>query len=176
VRASTFVAIDFETADYQRDSACAIGLVRVERSKLVQSVARLIRPPRRQFVFTYIHGITWNRVKDEPTFAEVWRDVQPMLDGAAFIAAHNVSFDRSVLQACCERALLEPPVLRWICSMKAGRRVWGPPASLDSLCRRVGIALNHHDALSDAEACARLLLAAEGTAEERSTVRPRGTR
>jgi len=28
--ASTFVAIDFETADYGRDSACALALVRVE--------------------------------------------------------------------------------------------------------------------------------------------------
>lgn len=27
-----FVAIDFETADYSRDSACTVGLVKVEGS------------------------------------------------------------------------------------------------------------------------------------------------
>ena len=44
-----FVAIDFETADYQRDSACAVALVRVESGKIVAREHRLIRPPRRTF-------------------------------------------------------------------------------------------------------------------------------
>ena len=35
-RGPTFVALDFETADYPRDSACALGLVRVENHRIVQ--------------------------------------------------------------------------------------------------------------------------------------------
>lgn len=31
---TTFVALDFETANHYRDSACAIGLVRVEDSQI----------------------------------------------------------------------------------------------------------------------------------------------
>jgi DNA polymerase III subunit epsilon len=32
----TFTAIDFETANYFRDIACAVGLVRVERGRVVR--------------------------------------------------------------------------------------------------------------------------------------------
>jgi DNA polymerase-3 subunit epsilon len=36
---------------------------------------------------------------------------------------------------------------------------------LKSVCRRLGIALNHHDAGSDAEACARIVIAASTVSE-----------
>ena len=54
---SIFVALDFEMADRGRDSACAIGLVRVEDGKIVHRANYLIRPPRDIFEFTYVHGI-----------------------------------------------------------------------------------------------------------------------
>ena len=66
-----FVALDFETADHGPDSACAVGLVRVEGRKIVAKEHRLIRPPRRDFVFTYIHGLAWEDVAGEPDFGEV---------------------------------------------------------------------------------------------------------
>jgi hypothetical protein len=47
-----FVALDFETADQGRDSACSIALVRVERQVIVHREHHLIRPPRRNFAFT----------------------------------------------------------------------------------------------------------------------------
>src|SRR5271169_1016896 len=53
------VAIDFETADRSADSACAIGIVSIEKGKITKKGYRLIRPPRRHFVFSYIHGISW---------------------------------------------------------------------------------------------------------------------
>jgi DNA polymerase III epsilon subunit-like protein len=65
-----FVALDFETADYGQDSACALGLVRVEAGRIVQREHRLIRPPRRRFVFTHIHGLTWGDVAAVPSFAK----------------------------------------------------------------------------------------------------------
>ena len=61
-RKSPFIAIDFETADYQPDSACAVALVRVEGSRIVQRRHFLIRPPRQRFIFSYLHGITWEMV------------------------------------------------------------------------------------------------------------------
>src|SRR5205807_8045290 len=67
---TSFVAIDFETADHGRDSACAVALVRVEELRIVGLEFCLLRPPRRQFVFSYLHGITWQRVATQPTFAE----------------------------------------------------------------------------------------------------------
>ena len=63
-----FLAIDFETADYGTDSACAVGLVRVESGKIVASESHLIRPPRPNLYFSYLHGITWEDVQDQPIF------------------------------------------------------------------------------------------------------------
>ena len=102
----TFAAIDFETADYGRDSACAVAMVRVESQAIVDCAYYYIRPPRRHFVFSYLHGMSWRDVADAPTFGQLWPSLQARLAGVEFLAAHNVSFDSSVLRTCCERARL----------------------------------------------------------------------
>jgi len=156
-----FVALDFETADYGADSACQLALVRVEGDRVTRVESRLIRPPRKAFVFTYLHGIAWPHVAGEPPFADVWADLQPLLDGAAFLAAHNAGFDRGVLAACCAAAGLEPPTLPWLCTVKVARKTWKlKPANLAACAQFLQIPLRHHDAGSDAEACARIVIAA----------------
>jgi DNA polymerase III subunit epsilon len=72
----TFTAIDFETANHSPESACAIGLVRVEDGVVVARESRLIRPPSRDFVFSYIHGIAWKDVAHQPVFREAWAGVR----------------------------------------------------------------------------------------------------
>ncbi|MFO0808079.1 MAG: 3'-5' exonuclease [Gemmataceae bacterium] len=160
----TFVAIDFETADHSPDSACAVGLVRVENGEIVARTSRLIRPPRRYVRFTDIHGITWSMVEGEPCFGEVWPTLSAMLDGVGHLVAHNAPFDRGVLTACCVAAGLPVPPLSFICTMQLARRTWGVrPTRLPDVCRFLGIDLKHHDALSDAEAAARIAIAAVAT-------------
>ncbi|MFQ5890876.1 MAG: 3'-5' exonuclease [Gemmatimonadota bacterium] len=169
-----FVAIDFETADYEPDSACAIGLVRVEDGEIVARYHHLIRPPRRAFVFTDLHGISWKDVRGQPTFSRLWPELTEFWRGADFFAAHNAAFDRSVLQACCTRAGLRPPAKDFTCTVELSRRVWGiRPTKLSDVCRALRIPLNHHQALSDAEACARIVIAANAIAEKsRSRISP----
>ena len=156
-----FVALDFETADSGPDSACAVGVARVEGGKVVHRDAVLIRPPRGRVLFTHVHGISWHMVKDAPLFADVWRKVQPVLAGAEFLAAHNAPFDRRVLLACCAAAGVEAPPQPFVCTVQLARRKWAlKPANLPAVCRRLGIGLIHHHAGSDAEACARIVIAA----------------
>src|SRR4051812_47695809 len=90
-----FAAIDFETADDGRDSACALAVVVVDGTKIVQEEFFFIRPPRQLFLNTWIHGISWRDVADSPRFGDLWPRVAPLLDGVEFIAAHNAAFDRS---------------------------------------------------------------------------------
>jgi DNA polymerase-3 subunit epsilon len=157
----TFAAIDFETADYGRDSACAVAVVRVEGLTIVERAHFLIRPPRRQFVFSYLHGISWNDVVDAPTFRQAWPALQQRLAGVEFLAAHNASFDRSVLHTCCERARLRTPLHPFECTVRLARALWNIyPTKLPDVCRHLRIPLRHHDAGSDAEACARIVIAA----------------
>jgi DNA polymerase-3 subunit epsilon len=178
MRSSTsFVALDFETANRSPASACALALVRVEAGAIVRREVRLIRPPSSHFEFTYIHGLAWDDVCESPRFAAVWRELSPLLEDAAFLAAHNARFDRSVLEACCRDAGLRLPALPFRCTVELARRAWHlRPARLPDVCRHLGLALDHHDPLSDAEACARIVLAAESRAAASGTGRPTARR
>jgi DNA polymerase-3 subunit epsilon len=172
-----FVALDFETADSGRDSACAIALVRVEAGQIVARTVRLIRPPRRTFEFTYIHGISWRDVAREGTFAEVWPALAPMLEGAAFLAAHNAGFDQSVLRACTAQAGLSAPATPFLCTVKVARSAWNlRPTRLPDVARHLRLPLTHHDAASDAEVCARIVLAAGADLHFAGPATPNGDR
>jgi DNA polymerase-3 subunit epsilon len=75
--------------------------------------------------------------------------------------ARNAAFDRRVLAACCRASGLRVPDLPFLCTVQLARRRWGlKPNDLPSDCRRLGIELVHHDPGSDAEACARIVIAA----------------
>ena len=176
---STFVAIDFETASARRDSACAVGVATGCAGRVVLSRTYLIRPPSRQFTFTGLHSLGWEDVRDAPTFAELWPALRAWIADAAFVAAHNAPFDRSVLHACCARYRLRPPPTRFACTVQLARAQWGiRPTKLPDVCRRLGIPLRHHDAGADAMACARIVLAAEaeGWRPEKRRTRRTNTR
>ena len=100
-----FAAIDFETANYSRDSACAIGVAFVRDGCVVDVQRHLIRPPTREFCFTYLHGLTWKDVRKAPTFAKVWSELVPALTDLDFLAAHNAPFDHVVYSKLVARAM-----------------------------------------------------------------------
>lgn len=159
--APKFAAIDFETADYGPDSACAVAVVRVEGNAIVDRAYSLIRPPRKLFEFTYVHGLSWRDVADAPTFRQLWPKLKKWLAGVEFLAAHNARFDQSVLSACCSQAGLSAPAHSFQCTVQLARKVWKiRPTKLPDVCRRLRIPLQHHQAESDAEACAKIIIAA----------------
>ena len=160
-RPRAFVALDFETANRSRSSACALALVRVEDDRIVERIVDLIRPPTQCFEFTYIHGISWSDVKAKRAFCAVWRSLRPLLDGAEFLAAHNAKFDHGVLGSCCHASRVSAPDLPFLCTVKLARARWQLyPTRLPDVCEFLGLPLRHHDPMSDAEACARIVLAA----------------
>jgi DNA polymerase-3 subunit epsilon len=84
-----------------------------------------------------------------------------MMYGVDFLVAHNASFDRGVLYGCCESARIEIPNLEFQCTMKLARQLWNiHPTKLPDVCRHFDIPLNHHEAGSDAEACALIMIEA----------------
>lgn len=156
-----FLALDFETANYYRDSACAVGLAVVEENNIIESISYLIKPPSKWFVFTDLHGICWKDVKDQPTFTEIWPILNKYFQNVDFVAAHNASFDRSVLKSCCKRNDIELPELEFECTVDISRQIWNIyPTKLNNVCDHFGIELNHHNALSDTLACAQIMIKA----------------
>ena len=63
---NSFVAIDFETANHRKISACAVGLATGRNGKIEVVRSFLIRPPQTRFEFTGIHGLRWKDVRGPP--------------------------------------------------------------------------------------------------------------
>ena len=159
----TVLALDFETANERRDSACAVGLAWIADGRVVRRESHLIRPPEMRFSpgNIRVHGILPANVADEPDFAAV---MAPYLGDLTrgLILAHNASFDIGVLRAGLARAGLPVPDLAYLCTVQVARRVFPAPegCGLGKVARRLGIRFEHHDAGEDAFACAEIALAA----------------
>jgi DNA polymerase III subunit epsilon len=159
---STFVALDFETANQSRDSACAVGLAVVRAGRIIESECVLIRPPTPDFWFTWLHGISWQDVREAPSFGDVWPEIESRVAAADFLAAHNASFDRGVETACCAANGVTKIARPWVCTVQLARHMWDiRPTKLPDVCRYLAIGLDHHRAESDARACAEIVIAAE---------------
>lgn len=157
------IAIDFETANGSRASACAIGLAWVDGGKVVRVEERLIRPREMRFEnFNIgIHGIRPEHVAGKPELPEVLAEFRDDLAGAV-VLAHNAAFDMSVLRAGLDQYGLSYPEFGYLCTCKMARLVWPelPSVALDAVSHHLGLALDHHQADSDAAACAGIALAA----------------
>ena len=158
-----FVTIDFETAKYSRESACAIGLVKFLGGKAADNYYSLIRPPSLYIRpdFTEIHGLTVEDVKDAPTFNKIWNEIITFSGGLP-LAAHNAMFDMGVLRAVLEWYKIDVPSLPYFCTCNLARNVWPELAShsLPKLARHFEITYNAHNALDDALTCGKLVLMA----------------
>ena len=158
-----FVAIDFETANESRRSACAVGVSHVVDGRIVRTESWLIRPPELRFapINVAIHGITAAHVQDMPEFPERWRTIWEACAGRPVIA-HNASFDLSVLRHLCDWYRIPYPALDYLCTLVIARAQWPvlPSHSLPAVAAHLGIRFAHHDAAEDARAAAEIALRA----------------
>ncbi|MBS7785685.1 3'-5' exonuclease [Flavobacterium sp. CYK-55] len=158
-----FTAIDFETATMHPESACAVGIVTVNDGIIVDEFYTLIQPPYNHYAYHNIkvHGIRPIDTENEKTFDGHFPQIQKRLFGRT-IVAHNESFDRNVLMRTMKHYGLYYDELeisdRWECTCKIYRAKGYKPANLKYCCEQNQIELNHHEALSDARACAKLYL------------------
>jgi DNA polymerase-3 subunit epsilon len=162
-----FVAIDFETATSSRNSACSVGIITVKSGVIIDEFHALIKPPNNEYNWhnVQVHGINEVDTRNSPSFDRVFPEIQRRLQNNV-IVAHNEAFDRSVLTRTMENYGLEYSELglttKWECTMKMYKQKGYPSAKLDFCCNHHGIALKHHDALSDAIGCAKLYMIAKG--------------
>ncbi|MBN2651363.1 MAG: 3'-5' exonuclease [Spirochaetales bacterium] len=156
-----FCAIDFETANYQRDSACSVGIVKVVDGQIVETFYSLINQKDLYFVpkFIDIHGIYPRDTANSPSFAQLWPEMQSFI-GSYPLVAHNSGFDMGVLAAMLKQSSIDWVLPKSFCTCKGARRTWPflHKYGLSVVSNYLKIDLDHHNALSDAQAAALIML------------------
>lgn len=160
-----FVAIDVETANYHPTSICAIGAVKVINKCIVDTFYHLVKPEPNWYVRKFseeIHGIFPHHTDNQPCFDKVWKELNHFIDNLPLVA-HNKSFDERCIRATCRTYQIDFPENGFYCTLAASRhqipRQLCSSYSLPQICNFLGIPFNnHHNALADAEACAKIAI------------------
>lgn len=157
----TWIAIDFETATADRNSACCLGIAVIQGGAIIDRGAWLIQPPGNRYDRRNIaiHGIRPRATRRSPTYADLYSTILPFLD-QRYVIAHWADFDISVLRAVHVYYGIPLPATRYACSCRMAQRAFPRLSNhrLPTVCGHCGIPLNHHDATSDAAACAQIAL------------------
>ena len=108
-----------------------------------------------------VHGITASKVSNEPSFPEVWKDIEKYFTNAVVIG-HNVSSsDLDALVKNLSRYNLDIPEFYYICTLELAKefipRYCVPNYSMSALCQYFNIDIDsEHNAFDDACACSDL--------------------
>ena len=159
-----FTAIDFETANPSRASACAVGLVKVRDGQIVHETGTLIQPPGAFSEFNYwnvrVHGITPAMVAGAPTCRQAALFIKDyVMDD--LLVAHNAAFDMSVLRAAFAVEGIPVPGVDYVCTLALARRACDLASNkLPEVAAEFGVTLvKHHDASADARCAAEIAVA-----------------
>jgi DNA polymerase-3 subunit epsilon len=156
-----YVVVDIETtgAWSSGDRITEIGAVKIRNHQVVGECHSLLNPQRMiPASIVRLTGITNEMVRDAPLFAEIAESFMEFMGDAIFVA-HNVNFDYGFISYEYER-LERRFRFPKLCTCAGMRRQYPghKSYSLGNLCEFYEIDLkNHHRAMSDARAAARLL-------------------
>lgn len=154
------IIFDTETTGLHKDSdrVVEIGCVEMIDRYLTGNTFHVYLNPQGVLIpeeVVAIHGLTNERLKDEPKFSDIADDFLKFIEGAQMIA-HNANFDLGFLNAELQR--INKPLIsvdRITDTLAMARRKFPMgPNSLDALCKRFGIENSHrvlHGALLDSE-------------------------
>jgi len=110
---------------------------------------------------TKIHGITKSKVENEPTFPEVWKDIEKYFTNAVVVGHNVASADLDALIKALKRYDLDIPEMYYICTYELAKKFVPSYSvanySMSCLCEYFDIGIDsEHDAFDDACACADL--------------------
>lgn len=158
-----FLAFDFETANHNKSSVCALGIVIVENSSIIYEKHYYINPKQKfDGMNIHIHKITPDMVENAPTFSEVWEEVKPLFYKYPLVAHNLKSADAAMLRAACvENGILLPELNRFYDTMVLAREnLYLENYKLETVANYFNINLaEHHNPLCDAKATALIMQA-----------------
>jgi DNA polymerase III subunit epsilon len=153
-----FIAIDFETANPSRVSACSLGYTIVRDHKIIESKGYLIKPIGGHADFqSKIHGIKHEHTFDKPEFGKLFPNIQHIFEYP--LISHSL-FDKQVLTALSDYFNLR----LWFnhidsCAIAKEKLPDIKNHKLETLVKHFDLPkFKHHDATEDSMACARVFL------------------
>ena len=160
----SYVVVDTETTGgraWSGDRITEIAAVVVRDGEIVELYETLVNPQRSiPYFVTQLTNITWDMVRDKPTFDRVVPDVMRVLEGNVFVA-HNMVFDWRFVTSELSRSTGRRLQGRRLCTVKIARKVLPQLSrrSLDHIARYYGVEIHgRHRAGGDALATAKCLL------------------
>jgi len=159
-----FTVIDVETANRSRASICQVGIVQVRNGVIQDEWTSLVNPDEGfEWFCVKKHGIRAADVVRSPSFPEIYPRIRDLLAGTVTVS--HSDFDRQAMDQSADRFGLPRLDLTWLDSAAVARRAWPDQSDqggygLGSLTAFLDIRFKHHDALEDARAAARVMLAA----------------
>ena len=156
---SRFIAVDFESANNNPCSVCAVGYAIAEQGRIVTTGYWLCRPFPDFFepASIQVHGIRPSDVQDARTFADILVRLRAIAGDRPWVA-HNSGSEAGSVRDFCARRGVAPPDNPILCSQKLFEKFApGRKAGLASASAWLGIRLDLHDARSDARASAELV-------------------
>ncbi|MCB0933187.1 MAG: DEDDh family exonuclease [Mycobacterium sp.] len=171
-----WVVVDVETSGFRPGYARVLSVAALALDpdgRVEQSVVSLVNPGVDPGP-THVHGITADMLEDQPTFADIAKDLSELVHGRTLVA-HNAGFDYSFLVAEAELARTALPVDTVMCTVELARRLdlGLENLRLETLARHWGIPQTRaHDAFDDALVLSRVLTPALQRARERDVWLP----
>lgn len=160
----SFVVVDVETTGTSPDSGHRItefAAVVVRDGQVAEAFETLVNPQRPiPRYITQLTNISWEMVKDAPTFGQVCDRALDVMAGHVFVA-HNAAFDWRFVTAEVRRATGRELDGRRLCTVRLARKLLPQlrRRSLDWVANHYGVEIGaRHRAMGDALATARVLL------------------
>ena len=161
-----YIVFDTETPNARNDRMSQIGVCVVENGAVTRSFGSLVNPECGFDAFNIsLTGITPAAVRGKPCFAALWggRARGTALRRRPSPRTTRPSTWPSLAKCLAHYGIAWRPRAEYIDTVRLARAVFPelPNHRLDTVAGYLGIELNHHDAASDAMACARILIESE---------------
>ncbi len=152
-----FISLDVESASTDH-MICQLGICIVANKRIVGKKSWLIQPPSNRYDWqcVKVHNITAEMTQDAPTFDQSWQDIKDYLTDSTIVAHNAANFDEIALRKNLAYYHIDDSQIKPFIDTIS---IWGRRIALDELCAGYGWSVDgHHDALWDAEKCARIYL------------------
>jgi DNA polymerase III epsilon subunit-like protein len=160
----SFTAIDFETANGHRGSACAVGLVKVRDGCIVDTASWLIQPPPGIDDFDPInvelHGITEQDVQNAADWEMSLEGILQFVCEDPLVA-FDAAYDASVMRKATEHQHLDLPAKDFYCALHLAQdHLTLPRHRLSDVLAALDLPpVERHEPRAHALACAQIVLA-----------------